>query len=70
MRNLIVAGEFSMGDDAPREDAICLTSNPFAKEIFVLYEDGLVVGLSREVLFCWNSQIEGVFCMRLNGTAS
>lgn len=64
MRNLIVAGEFPMGDDAPREDAICLTSNPFAKEIFVLYEDGLVVGLSREtkeVLFCWNSQIEGVF---------
>ena len=48
MRNLIVLNDIKVKDISTREDAISLTSNPFSKELFVLYRCGIVIGIKEE----------------------
>ena len=45
MRNLFISKEVRISDLAPRNDAVAITANPFAKEVFVLYESGLLIGV-------------------------
>ena len=45
MRNLFISKEIRVSDLAPRNDAVAITANPFAKEVFVLYESGLLIGV-------------------------
>ena len=48
MRNLVVLNETKITDTSIRDDAISLTSNPFLKELYVLYRNGLVIGVKKE----------------------
>lgn len=46
MRNVFISKESFVTDIAPKEDAICFTSNPFANKSYILYESGLVIGVN------------------------
>ena len=48
MRNLFISREVITPNLAPRRDAVSITSNPFLKETFVLYQSGLIIGVKEE----------------------
>lgn len=64
MRNVFISKESFVTDIAPKEDAICFTSNPFANKSYVLYESGLVIGINsttNEVLLFFKCLFVGRF---------
>ena len=46
MRNVFVLREAIVADIVPRNDTSSLTSNPFSKDIYILFEDGTIIGVS------------------------